>query len=301
MTEVAPEERIQRKRTMGDKAISWLNGVRYSCTEPTLLRFARWRHQGNKRAFERDPLISVYIPTYNRADLLRERAIPTVLNQTYQNFELWIVGDCCTDNTSEVVRSFGDPRIHFYNLPVRKKRYPDLVELHWLAGPVIAANEALRRLRGEWIARLDDDDLWSANHLESLLRFAQSEQYEFVSAQCEFVRYGTKEIDWGRGALDPYYTRKPAPPGRYNPKIGATQTWLYRSYLRCFRYNIHCWRKSWNKVNDLDISIRMFSAGVYMGFLEQVVATILPRPGEDTVGVDAYTAQRKEKATQFRF
>ena len=54
-------------------------------------------------------------------------------------------------------------------------------------------------------------------------------------------------------------------------------------------------------MNDLDISIRMFQAGVRMGFLEEIVTHIIPRPGEDTIGIDAYQAQESEKLKHFEF
>jgi glycosyltransferase involved in cell wall biosynthesis len=220
-----------------------------------------------------DPLISVYTPTYNRANLLIERAVDSVLKQTYKNFEYIIIGDHCTDNTEDLVTKIGDQRIRFYNIPKRGYRYPPTAENHWLAGPVVAANTALRFVRGKWIARLDDDDIWTPDHLEVLLRFAQKGNYEFVSACYIAERYGKRYI------VDVKQEK---------PRIGGTQTWLYRSYLRFFRYNINCWRKSWNRVNDTDLQDRMFRAGVRMGFLDRVVAYVLPRPGEETIGLEAY-------------
>ncbi len=294
-------ERIDRKRTLADKFISKSRETYYSLYEPIALALQRRIHDKEYQNKNSEPLISVYIPTYNRADLLKERGIPTVLDQDYKNFELIIIGDCCTDNTEEVVSSFNDSRIKFYNIPYRKKRYPNIVELHWLAGPVIAANEALTRVQGTWIARLDDDDLWSKDHLSSLLNFAQNGDFEFVSAQSTSIRYGEESIVHGVGALDPYYTQKDAPPGVPNPKIGATQTWLYRSYLKLFRYNIDCWRKSWNKVNDLDIGYRIYLAGARIGYLEKVVASIIPRPGEQTVGIDAYKQDSSSKLEHYKF
>jgi glycosyltransferase involved in cell wall biosynthesis len=60
-------------------------------------------------------LISVVIATYNRSNVLRF-AIETVLMQTYSNWELIIVGDCCTDDTEEVIESFKNEKIRFINL-----------------------------------------------------------------------------------------------------------------------------------------------------------------------------------------
>ena len=56
------------------------------------------------------PTVSVIIPTYNRAHLVG-RAIKSVLEQTYQDFELIVVDDGSTDNTEEVVRAFNNNRI----------------------------------------------------------------------------------------------------------------------------------------------------------------------------------------------
>jgi hypothetical protein len=102
-------------------------------------------------------------------------------------------------------------------------------------------------------------------------------------------------------ALDAYYTRRPAKPNDDSPKIGGVSTWLYRSYLRFMRYNVDCWRKEWNRVWDVDLSLRIHGAGVRMGFLDEVVAYVLPRPGENSVGLEAYKLTEKEKLEQYKF
>lgn len=280
-------ESQQNKRTVVNKLISGLNAWRFGLTERPLVKLARLLH-GNEyaRGKDEDPLISVYTPTYNRAGILLERAIPTVLAQTYKNFEFIIVGDCCTDDTAARVGAIKDSRIRFYNLPKRGYRYPPTAENHWLAGPVVAANQALKMVHGKWIARIDDDDLWTPDHLESLLKFAQEGNYEFVSAAYEAERYGQRVIVDVKND---------------SPRIGGTQTWLYRSYLKFMRYNINCWRKSWNRVNDTDLQDRFYKAGVRMGFLEKVVAYILPRPGEKTIGLSAYKESAAKHEDHFKF
>jgi hypothetical protein len=140
--------------------------------------------------------------------------------------------------------------------------------------------------QGKWIARIDDDDIWTSDHIEALLTFAQKGKYEFVSAVYKTERHGQKMIIDAKGDT---------------PRIGGTQTWLYRSYLRFFKYNINCWRKSWNRVNDIDLQVRMHQAGVRMGFLNKVVAAVLPRPGEVTVGLEAYKLTEEKKQEHFSF
>lgn len=290
-----------RKRTIIDKLICGYNDIRYGLTEPLLFKMARLKFEYLYAKEDKVPLISVYIPTYNRAEILIQRSVPSVLAQTYKNFELIISGDHCTDDTEEMVSKIKDPRIKFYNLPKRGYRYPPTVENHWLAGPVVAANQGLGMVKGKWIARLDDDDIWTSDHLEELLRFAQAGNYEFVSARHIVEKNGQRSVEDGARAQGPYYNKTDKPVRGENPMIGGSCTWLYRAYLKFFRYNINCWRKSWNRVNDVDLSMRIFAAGVRMGFLEKPLALYLPRPGEEATGLEAYKVSAEEKLKHFEF
>lgn len=293
---------ITKKKTSAlNKLICWSDSLRYAIKEPLILKILRFKYESQYLDVQEDPLVTVYVPTYNRAEILMARAVPTALAQTYKNFELLIIGDHCTDKTEEYVRSIKDHRVRFYNIPERGYRYPPTAENHWLAGPVVAANKGLELSKGKWIARLDDDDTWTPDHIEALLRFAQKYNYEFVSAQCVEERCGKQRVDKGVGARDPYYTRRNRAVRGPNPLIGGTSTWLFRSYLRFIKYNINCWRKSWNRVNDIDYSLRIFKAGVRMGFLPEVTAFVIPRPGEDTIGLDAYKVDAEKTLDHFKF
>jgi glycosyltransferase involved in cell wall biosynthesis len=97
------------------------------------------------------PLVSVVIPTYNHASYLG-RALQSVIDQTYTNWEAIVIDNHSTDNTDEVMASFADLRITY------KKIHNN---------GVIAAsrNVGIRVAKGEWIAFLDSDDWW---HLEKL-------------------------------------------------------------------------------------------------------------------------------------
>ncbi len=98
------------------------------------------------------PLVSVIIPTYNRANLL-PRAIKSVLNQTSQNFELIIVDDGSIDETSKIVAKFTDPRISY--IKFIKNR-----------GKSAALNEGIKLSKGKYITFLDDDDEFFPQMLE---------------------------------------------------------------------------------------------------------------------------------------
>jgi glycosyltransferase involved in cell wall biosynthesis len=221
-----------------------------------------------------NPLVSVYIPTYNRCNLLLSRALPSVLNQDYQNFELIIVSDGSTDGTRNAVEAIGDPRIKFFEIDRKGYRYPNKAIYHWYAGPVIAANYGLDKCSGSWIARIDDDDVWTPHHLRVLLNHAIKGNFEFVSSDYKVMfNDGAQKIVSANTSI---------------PPIGGTQTWLYRGYLASMKYNIDCWRKAVNRVNDTDLQDRFFRAGVKIGYLKEVTTLISPRPGEDSVGSQAY-------------
>jgi glycosyltransferase involved in cell wall biosynthesis len=265
---------------MMNEAICRARKLWYDLYEPQRLKLARLEPEDTGDS----PLVSVYIPTFNRADLLISRALPSVCGQSYENLEIIVAAHGCTDDTSDLVRQISekDSRIRLIEVE-RRRTYPPTAENHWLAGPVVPANAALRQCRGDWIARIDDDDTWTADHISVLLSFARAGQYEFVSAM-----HSTN-----KGIVQPY---------RFGEtKIGGTQTWLYRSYLKFFRYNPDCWRKKWDRVNDTDLQARMYNAGVRMGYLPFVVARIEPRPGETEVGSRAYLTDAEAKERQLAF
>ena len=102
------------------------------------------------------PRVSVILATYNWTSVLR-LAIRSVLAQSFRDFELLVVGDYCTDDTEEVIASFGDPRIRWHNLPQNSGNQ---------AGP---NNAGLAMARGEFTAYMHQDDLWFPEHLEVLV------------------------------------------------------------------------------------------------------------------------------------
>jgi glycosyltransferase involved in cell wall biosynthesis len=147
------------------------------------------------------PLITVVIATYNRAKVI-PYAIESVLWQTYENFELWIVGDKCTDNTEEVIKPYlKDPRINWYNLP-ENSGYQS-----------VPNNEGIKRGNGEYIAYLNHDDIWLPNHLESLLETIQKTDADFVFSIIQWIYEFSEEHKHKRTIPDipilPYMPRPP--------------------------------------------------------------------------------------------
>jgi glycosyltransferase involved in cell wall biosynthesis len=114
-----------------------------------------WNHIGGGHdVIDRNelPLVSVIIPTYNRAQLL-SRAVRSVLDQTYQNLEITIVDDASSDQTGEILKQFRDPRIKYLRHEENK-------------GGSASRNTGIRVARGKYIGFLDDDDEWMPSKLE---------------------------------------------------------------------------------------------------------------------------------------
>jgi putative methyltransferase (TIGR04325 family) len=215
-----------------------------------------------RRAYtEPDPLISIVIPTYDNDRLLRERAIPSVLAQTYQNFEIVVVGDAAPDAAGAAVESFGDARIRFSNLPYRGP-YPDAPYLRWLVAGVPPYNEAVRLARGLWIAPLDDDDAFRPQHLERLLTHARQERLELAYSYMS-------EHDPDGGA--------PLPIGEFPPRYGqfAVQSTLYHRGLASI-FELELADAALRIPYDWALCLRMMEAGVRIGMLDEQTVDYYP-------------------------
>ncbi len=109
-----------------------------------------------------EPLISVIMPTYNRAHLLPQ-AINSILNQTYKNFEFIIINDGSSDKTQKVLKEYQkkDHRIILLSNDENK-------------GIVTSLNKGLEIAKGKYIARMDDDDISLPRRLERQVYFLEA-------------------------------------------------------------------------------------------------------------------------------
>jgi len=238
--------------------------------EPYILFFARILDKNNNSS-----LVSILIPTYDRADLLISRTLPSILNQTYQNFEIIIIGDNCSKKTANKLIEFSDKfeKINFINLN-KRGIYPNDITNRWFVAGSVPGNKGLSLAKGEWIMWFDDDDVMNNDCIESLLTFAIKGNYEFVAGLYEAIEDDIRTIKGYR--IDSKL------------EFGGHSTWLYKSYLKYFKYNINSWRKTWNKPADIDLQLRMLQSGVRMGSLEKVVVQIIPRIGLNKIGLNAH-------------
>jgi len=123
------------------------------------------------------PLVSVIIPTYNRADLVAE-ALASVKAQTYRDFEIVVVDDGGTDGTCEVLSAWRE---------IRVLRHPGR------RGVSAARNTGINAARGQWLAFLDSDDLWLPDKLARQMFWLEG-QPELLICQTDetWVRRGVR-------------------------------------------------------------------------------------------------------------
>jgi len=123
------------------------------------------------------PFISIIIPTYNHANFLA-KALESVINQTYRNWEAIVIDNHSTDGTSEIINKYKDTRIHCLKISndgiIAKSR-----------------NLGINVAKGKWIAFLDSDDYWTKDKLEICIKNIDDE-VDFVYHKLEIIYHKSK-------------------------------------------------------------------------------------------------------------
>jgi glycosyltransferase involved in cell wall biosynthesis len=160
------------------------------------------------------PLVSVVIATHNRPAALRQ-AIKSVQGQTFEDWEIIVVGDACRPDTPAVVLEFDDRRISYIELPINFGEQ---------SGP---NNLGMARSRGRYIALLNHDDLWFPDHLAALTAWLEASGADVAFSRGAVVlpRQSAEQdfefVIHGRGKR-----------GRYDPAMTTAyaSTWLLRRW-----------------------------------------------------------------------
>jgi len=216
------------------------------------------------------PTISIIIATYNRSNVLIY-AIQSVLRNTFEEWELIVVGDACTDDTAEVVLAFNDPRIRFINLERN---------IGEQSGP---NNAGFQQARGRYIAYLNHDDLWLPQHLAEALAALIAQQADFVyTLGITILPNGER---WPTGA-----TRSTYEPYLFVP----ASTWLIKREWIEQLGGWHSYRRSFN-VPSQDFIYRAWKAGARLYGVTQVT-TILITSGNRR---NSYAERQSAEHAQF--
>ena len=218
----------------------------------------------------KEPVISFPIATYNRADILIERTIPSILDQGYERCEIVIIGDGMNPQQFKHLATLDFPgRVRSYNLS-RRSAYPaDPFEM-WCVVGARPRNIAAYLARGAWHWWISDDDMLEPGSIMKLLHYINN--------------YGETESIYGDYT---FYDH------RGNPTIHSLETtpaplpfpmtgmpsWINRSYLsRLFRWSNRSYINSINKPSDYDLQVRMHQAGVSFGYCNQILSSIIADP-----------------------
>lgn len=202
---------------------------------------------------EKKPLISVILPTYNAESTLLD-AVLSILNGTFKDLELVVVDDGSTDQSLNVLKSIQDPRLIVSQSPHQ--------------GVVAAANKAASLAKGNWIARMDADDISHPHRLEKQWDFAMKNQCDIVSGLVRIVDLGGVEVpsmkrysDWLNGLIK----HKDILANRFvelpivNPSILARREWFVD---RCLQGEFP---------EDYDQWLRALESGARVGKTESII------------------------------
>jgi glycosyltransferase involved in cell wall biosynthesis len=189
------------------------------------------------------PLISIIMATFNRACTI-ERAINSVINQSYKNIELIIIDDGSTDNTSVVLNKYNNERIRIYLHDYNK-------------GVTAAKNTGLKLIKGEWFTTFDSDDEMVPDAIETMINIPLYFDTEITAVTCNcwepisktFVGHGLTEdcyiianeiIPSCRGDFWGITKTSLLQGDTFNEKlIGTESTLWYKINERANRYYVH--------------------------------------------------------------
>jgi glycosyltransferase involved in cell wall biosynthesis len=118
------------------------------------------------------PLISIVIPTYNHSIYLK-KALTSVINQTFENWEVIVVDNYSSDDTSKIINTYNDPRIKY-------------IKNHNNGVIANSRNNGIKFAKGEWIAFLDSDDWWKPEKLKTCV--------DFFNNQVDLIHHDLKII-----------------------------------------------------------------------------------------------------------
>lgn len=189
---------------------------------------------------EPEPLVSICIATYNRGALLVERSVRSALAQTYQNVEIVVVGDACTDDTAERLTAIRDPRLRFVNLPERGS-YPSNPRYRWMVAGTVPMNAAMRMARGRFVTHLDDDDEHAPHRVQVLLQHIRSARADLLWHPFD---YEPADGTWRTNHA-----------WRFGYALVTTSSIFYHSAWRAVEWRLDAWQREepgdWNRLRRI--------------------------------------------------
>jgi glycosyltransferase involved in cell wall biosynthesis len=241
----------------------------YEDTQRATAELLRARRRPSYReAYGPEPLVTARIGAYGGGDLLFDRALRSVQAQSYPNWEAIVVCDGWDPETARRIEALGDPRIRCLQRP-RNGPYPEETPARWQVAGTHPFNQAVALARGAWIAPIDQDDAWEADHLKILLEAARRSGAE--------VAYGVSRVVLDDGT-ETYF-------GSWPPTLGdfGFQAAIYHAGLAPFLLydaNSHLA----GEPADWNLARRMLEAGVTFEFVPEAVSAYFVNQDEASFG-----------------
>jgi len=116
-------------------------------------------------------MISILLATYNGEKYIK-KSVDSILNQTFENFELLVGFNGTIDNSKQILNSYNDPRIKIFDYFDDK-------------GKAKTLNKLLKKVNSEWICLQDDDDVWMKNKLEKQINFLKD--HDVVGSYIKYI------------------------------------------------------------------------------------------------------------------
>jgi glycosyltransferase involved in cell wall biosynthesis len=208
------------------------------------------------------PLVTIRVSSYNGYKDLIERCLPSIIAQTYANWEVIIVGD--NDPQGEKITAhlekLGDSRFTFVQREYRGP-YPSDPRQAWLITGAYAFNVASSLANGLWTTKLDQDDAWEPNHLELLLASARKNKSEVVygRVRCHFIDDGARPSQIV---------------GEYPPQKGTFALTAALCHGKFKSFGMNELGYLWNDPGDWGLVWRLWLGGARFTFINEVVANV---------------------------
>jgi glycosyltransferase involved in cell wall biosynthesis len=238
----------------------------------------------DRKTMSAEPLVSIIIPCYKMGEFISE-ALESIEKQSYGEWEIVVVDDCGPeDGTREVVEAFASQhtgrRINFIRLAGNK-------------GVSGARNAGAAEAKGEFLAFLDPDDLWRANHLECHLSGHQSGNTAVVTTSCAEYFFGHDSSvisgEWGYSAWEKSIF--PRSLALRNVIIPSTVILPAEQFRKIGGFDED---RSMQHTEDWDLWVRLVEFGMEFRFLEQF--TVLYRRHEGGATADRLAMRRRVEA-----
>ncbi|MCD6007023.1 glycosyltransferase [Halomonas sp. IOP_31] len=226
------------------------------------------------------PKFSVVIPTFNRSEAL-QRAINSVLNQTFSDLEVIVVDDGSTDDTEELVKGTKDRRLKYY----------------WMqnsGGPATPRNRGIEEASGEWVCLLDSDDFWYPEKLEEVAKLTdRCPELDAVYHGIVNRKKGRRPLKIARGVTPDFYKELLVNGNRCpTSSMSIKRSFIINKGLRFDESS------EFRVVEDYDFWMKLANAGANFSFIDKILGEYLL--GDENISSD-FSKQRMNSLCVLKF